>query len=77
MNIFKVYIASLILTDKCFVPIHQEEPGTLTVYPVYQDFIKPKHSQQSEDFGYSTIPDVLGTISPHNPHEQQATVNMT
>ncbi|KAF5895116.1 hepatocyte cell adhesion molecule-like [Clarias magur] len=43
----------------------QEEPAPLPVDPllvVYQDFIRPNHSQQSnqfEDFGYATIPDVV------------------
>ncbi|KAM9456623.1 uncharacterized protein Hap1MRO34_019962 [Clarias gariepinus] len=43
----------------------QEEPAPLPVdslLVVYQDFIRPNHSQQSnqcEDFGYSTIADVV------------------
>ncbi|KAF4081985.1 hypothetical protein AMELA_G00146500 [Ameiurus melas] len=43
----------------------QEQAATLTVDPlfiVYQDFIKPKDSHQSEDFGYSTINDVRDNV---------------
>ncbi|GAA6099814.1 carcinoembryonic antigen-related cell adhesion molecule 8-like isoform X3 [Tachysurus ichikawai] len=45
----------------------QPEAVTPAVEPllvVYQDFIKPEDSHQSEDFGYSTIPDVLEKIQP-------------
>ncbi|KAK2823488.1 hypothetical protein Q7C36_020088 [Tachysurus vachellii] len=45
----------------------QQEAVTPAVEPllvVYQDFIKPEDSHQSEDFGYSTIPDVLMKIQP-------------
>ncbi|XP_046716998.1 uncharacterized protein LOC124393309 isoform X1 [Silurus meridionalis] len=51
----------------------QEEAIPLSVNPlvvVYQDFIKPKDShqfEQSEDFGYSTIPDVLERIQLSQP----------
>ncbi|KAI5629233.1 intraflagellar transport protein 46-like [Silurus asotus] len=51
----------------------QEEAVPLSVNPlvvVYQDFIKPKdshQSEQSEDFGYSTIPDVLERIQRSQP----------
>ncbi|XP_053501033.1 intraflagellar transport protein 46 homolog isoform X2 [Ictalurus furcatus] len=48
----------------------QEEAAAPTVDPlliIYQDFIKPKdshQSDQSEDFGYSTITDVRGNMQP-------------
>ncbi|XP_047660678.1 carcinoembryonic antigen-related cell adhesion molecule 8-like isoform X3 [Tachysurus fulvidraco] len=54
-------------------PLYQEptsfqpEAVTPAVEPllvVYQDFIKPEDSHQSEDFGYSTIPDVKEKIQP-------------
>ncbi|XP_060765113.1 HEPACAM family member 2-like isoform X2 [Neoarius graeffei] len=47
----------------------QEEAATPTMDPlvvVYQDFIKPKDSHQSEDFGYSTIADVLENTQHSN-----------
>lgn len=54
------------------VHISQEEPAPPAVDPlliIYQDFIKPKdscQSDQSEDFGYSTIADVLQNVRPVN-----------
>ncbi|MCI4388297.1 hypothetical protein PGIGA_G00084090 [Pangasianodon gigas] len=45
----------------------QEEAATLTpdnLLVVYQDFVKPKDSHQSEDFGYSTIEFVLENTQP-------------
>ncbi|MCJ8742526.1 hypothetical protein PDJAM_G00083140 [Pangasius djambal] len=45
----------------------QEEAATLTadhLLIVYQDFIKPKDSHQSEDFGYSTVAFALENTRP-------------
>ncbi|XP_062870850.1 uncharacterized protein LOC134332943 [Trichomycterus rosablanca] len=58
----------------------QEGAATPKVEPlpyVYSDFIKPKASHQAtadqaEDFGYSTIPEILNTQSSQNLHSLKA-----
>ncbi|GAA6099816.1 hepatocyte cell adhesion molecule-like isoform X4 [Tachysurus ichikawai] len=64
---------SLILLCKYYEPVYhkptsfQQEavtPAVKSSLVVYQDFIKPKDSHQSEDFIYSTIPDVQEKIHP-------------
>lgn len=62
LNMFNAF-----LSDACIVYILQEEAAIPTVEPlliVYQDFVKPENVHQSEDFGYSTIADVVENMQP-------------